>query len=137
MRNAVLAAGLAALATAAPAVPAAAVPPLTVSGTGNVSPGFYPTPTPVWPNAVGFRGTAADPAGTTYGCEITGTGTNFTPGEITGFADVDCGPSVAVGCPFTMNATTWTLACAGGGTLAVSWSEPTFFWTFSATGVLT
>ena len=125
------------LAASVPAAPARGVPPVTVAGEGGVAPGFYPTPTPVWPNAVAFNGTATDPAGATYGCEILGTGTNYAPGTLTGFAEIDCGPAVASLCPFTMTATSWSLACPGGGTLAVTFSSPTYFTSFTASGVLT
>jgi len=136
VRTTLLAAGLA-LATVAPAAPAAAVPPLYVTGSGAVMPGFYPTPTPLWPNAVSFQGTAADPTGTAYACGIRGVGVNYSPGQITGFADIACGPSSAVSCPFTMTATTWTLACAGGGSLTVSFVDPLYFKSFTASGMLT
>ncbi|HEX8001126.1 MAG TPA: hypothetical protein VF519_00355 [Mycobacteriales bacterium] len=130
-------AAIAAAVALLPVLPARAVPPLTVTGTGYVAPGFYATPTPLWPNAVGFSGTATDPLGTTYGCRIEGSGVNYSPGQITGFAEVTCGPVTGTACPFTLSLTSWSIACTTtAGTFAVSVGNPNPVTSFTATGTL-
>lgn len=120
-----------------PVAPARAVPPVTVVGSGTVSPGFYLTPTPVWPNFVSFSGVAKDALGVTYSCAIQGTGLNSSPGQITGVLSLACGPANGTACPFTMTVTSWTIACTTtGGTLAVSVANPNPVTSFTASGVL-
>ena len=132
MRRLLIAAALAAPAVAV--VPARAVPPVTITGSGYVSPGM-PALCCVQPVYVSFTGTG-DVPGQTYGCSFEGQGT-YAPPTAVGTMQGSCGPYTYTGCTFTLDLASWKIACTtSAGTFAVTPQDVNPTTRFTATGAM-
>ena len=115
------------------AAPAGAVPPVTISGSGTVSPGI--SPCCAYPVAVSFTGTG-ESLGSTYACAFQGYGTYGPPTAI-GTMEGACGPLVYSGCLFTLDLASLKVACPTSvGSFVLSFQDVNPSTRFTITGVM-
>jgi FtsP/CotA-like multicopper oxidase with cupredoxin domain len=101
------AAAAASLGATVAAPPAAAVPPHVLSGSGTISPGLDAEPSDQW---IAYDGTPWI-VGSDW-CHLSGPG-HGTAAGVTGTVSGSCGTTTYDGCPFTLTAASWTVACPG------------------------
>jgi len=141
MRRTPLALSAAMLAAAVAAQPATALPPLVVTGAGQLSWGLYVTPpsTPPYPaQALTFTGTATDTATlASYTCAFSGSGATPAPNVVVGTMGGACGPHSYPSCTFALTTSSWTFACgAAVGQFAVQPANVNPTTHFSAIGTI-
>lgn len=139
-RSVRLALAAAAVAAAVPlASPATAVPPLVVTGAGQISWGLWTAPpsTPPYPaQSLAFQGTASTLL-TSFACAFSGSGTTTSPNVLSGTMSGSCGPYAYPSCTFVLTHASWDFTCGtAAGSFAVQPANVNPTTVFTATGTI-